>query len=72
MRRSKKTWIVKSFEEHTDSFHYGQLLICPCAPFTLEPVINFIPLKSKKCPSVPWSQTMGVWETEGRAGIRAM
>jgi hypothetical protein len=38
----------------------------------LEPVINFIPLKSKKYPSIPSSQTMGVWETEGRAGIRAM
>lgn len=38
----------------------------------LEPVINFIPLESKKYPSTLSSQTMGVWETEGRAGIQAM
>jgi hypothetical protein len=39
---------------------------------SLEPVINFIPLESKKYPSTLSSQTMGVWETEGRAGIQAM
>jgi hypothetical protein len=38
----------------------------------LEPVINFIPLESKKYPSAPLSLTMGGWETRGKSAIPAM
>ena len=38
----------------------------------LEPVINFIPLKSNKYPSAAWSLTMEGWETRVRLAIRAM
>jgi hypothetical protein len=38
----------------------------------LEPVINFIPLESKKYPSAPLSLTIGGWETRGKSAIPAM
>ena len=38
----------------------------------LEPVINFIPLESKKYPSGPSSLTMGAWGIRGKLAIQAM
>jgi hypothetical protein len=39
---------------------------------TLEPVINFVPLESRKYPNVSLSLTMEAWGTRGKSAIQAM
>jgi hypothetical protein len=38
----------------------------------LEPVINFVPLESRKYPNVSLSLTMEAWGTRGKSAIQAM
>jgi hypothetical protein len=42
------------------------------AQVALEPVINFIPLESKKYPRIPLSLTMEGWATRDKSVIPAM
>jgi hypothetical protein len=39
---------------------------------SLEPVINFVPLESRKYPNVSLSLTMEAWGTRGKSAIQAM
>jgi hypothetical protein len=41
-------------------------------PRRLEPVINFVPLESRKYPNVSLSLTMEAWGTRGKSAIQAM